>query len=81
MDSVFFTIFRVVLKTTKEKKMNQGKGRCLAVLLAMLMMISLVASSAHAVTSTKPADFKDVAKTKWYYDYVMSLAEDRKSVV
>ena len=55
--------------------MNQGKGRCLAVLLAMLMMISLVASSAHAVTSTKPADFKDVAKTKWYYDYVMSLAD------
>lgn len=54
--------------------MKQSKGKCMALLLAMLMIISFGSSSAYAVTSTGPADFKDVAKTDWYYDYVMALA-------
>lgn len=55
--------------------MNTSKKKLLAILMVMLLAMSVVAGNVYAAASSKAADFKDVPKTAWYYDYVMCLAD------
>ena len=47
----------------------------MTILMVTLLVISLMAGNVYAAASSKAADFKDVPKTAWYYDYVMCLTD------
>lgn len=55
--------------------MDKGKRKVLAFLMAILMAIFFAAGPVYAVAPPKSADFNDLSKTAWYYDYVMCLAD------
>ena len=55
--------------------MNTSKKKLLAIFMVTLLVISFMAGNVYAAASSKAADFKDVPKTAWYYDYVMCLTD------
>mgnify|MGYP000972432730 CR=1 FL=1 len=56
--------------------MKNVKERRMALILAILAALVFVGAPARADVGYSIPDFRDVPKSAWYYDYVMTLAEE-----